>query len=161
VYARGSLCDVTDTAQQQSTSLSLPSTSSAVDEQASTSTAQVPHDAAGTLSMSTAASSTVPPTVRRLKRQPSVDEQLIQLQKQTLAGVEQLVNIQQQLFEVKKGKFELKREEVALKKAKMAKRGMVKLKMGNGLDDCSAEYRVVGGRVELREGFVCSKTGVL
>jgi len=111
--------------------------------------------------MSTAASSTVPPTVRRLKRQPSVDEQLIQLQKQTLAGVEQLVNIQQQLLEVKKGKFELKREEVALKKAKMAKRGMVKLKMGNGLDDCSAEYRVVGGRVELREGFVCSKTGVL
>ncbi len=63
---------------------------------------------------------------RRLKRsRSSVEDEVIQLQQQTLAGVQQLVTIQQHMLEMKKMKLELKREMVAMKRTEMVKNGMV------------------------------------
>ena len=47
------------------------------------------------------------------------------IQKQTLACVQELVHIQQQMLQVKKDKLELQREMVMMKKVEMARNGMV------------------------------------
>ena len=105
--------------------------SATVDSEPAVSSGAVLVDATGCSSTAASGPSTVA-VPRRLKRsQPSVEDQLIQLQKQTLAGVEQLVGIQQQLLEVEKAKLELKREMVAMKKAKMAKNGIVQADDGS------------------------------
>ena len=59
------------------------------------------------------------------RSRPQVEEELIQLQQQTLASVQQLVTIQEQVLEVKKAKLEMQKEFVEMRRAEMLKNGMI------------------------------------
>ena len=65
-------------------------------------------------------------------KKKSVDQQVLELQQQTLAGVHHLVTVQQQVLEtqqqllqVKRAKLQLQQELVITKRVQMAKNGIV------------------------------------